>query len=83
MYFKSFCFPNFSDLQDQSAKKTANKSPKEDDKKTRKPEVKRTPLKVKPPKPLDHKPWRGTDPKVEDIHRNNYLDNKDDLLVAR
>ncbi|PIK42642.1 putative F-box only protein 16 [Apostichopus japonicus] len=73
LYLENVRSLNYISTQDPSAKKTANKSPKEDDKKTRKPEVKRMPLKVKPPKPLDHKPWRGTDPKVEDIHRNNYL----------
>ncbi|XP_033126859.1 F-box only protein 16-like [Anneissia japonica] len=34
-------------------------------------------------KPLEHKPWRGTDPKAVDTVRNNYLDNNDEILKAR
>ncbi|XP_071965985.1 F-box only protein 16-like isoform X2 [Antedon mediterranea] len=34
-------------------------------------------------KPLEHKPWRGSDPKTTDTMRNNYLDNEDEILKAR
>ncbi|XP_041482195.1 F-box only protein 16-like [Lytechinus variegatus] len=39
--------------------------------------------KSKPPKPLQHKPWRANAPVATDTHRNNYLDNEDELLKAR
>ncbi|XP_072028452.1 F-box only protein 16-like [Amphiura filiformis] len=49
-----------------------------------KPPVKKTMrVKSKPPKPLEHKPWRGNDPVANDIYRNNYLDNKDPVLSKR
>ncbi|XP_033640268.1 F-box only protein 16-like isoform X1 [Asterias rubens] len=40
-------------------------------------------LKSRPPKPLDHKPWRASAPVADDIKRNNYLDNPDEILLQR
>ena len=42
-----------------------------------------TKIKTKPPKPLEHKPWRSNDPVANDIYRNNYIDNEDTVLKAR
>ncbi|XP_072176011.1 F-box only protein 16-like [Diadema setosum] len=39
--------------------------------------------KSKPPKPLQHKPWKANAPVARDTHRNNYLDNEDNILKAR
>ncbi|KAJ8020566.1 F-box only protein 16 [Holothuria leucospilota] len=85
LYLENVRSLNYISTKDSSNKKSSTKSPKteEDKKNVKKPEVHKTPLKAKPPKPLVHKPWRGTDPKVEDIYRNNYLDNSDSLLDAR
>ena len=42
-----------------------------------------TKLKSKPPKPLEHKPWKSNSPVAHDIYRNNYLDNEDTVLKSR
>ncbi|XP_022106911.1 F-box only protein 16-like [Acanthaster planci] len=52
--------------------------------KTEKTSKRATPkLRSRPPKPLDHKPWRVNDPVADNLRRNNYLDNPDEILQQR